>query len=156
MRCFSGCLLSISLALCGCSHIRTALPSGSNTVSGRASLTAGGYSRPCEEVILVSATPSLARRVESFLSNSRDGFTGAITMDPIDSDPDFERLSRTSECRDDGRFSFAGVADGRYYLIAQVTGLLKLSHRGGFIVRAIDLPSTANPVDMSVSRDKIR
>ena len=45
---------------------------------------------------------------------------------------------------------FEGVAEGRYYLVAQVAWLLRLAHRGGFIIRPIDVSSRANTIDMSM------
>jgi hypothetical protein len=142
-------LLCATTALAGCSHIANNFPDGSYFISGRATSITGNYVRPCEEILILKASTKLAGEIDALTQASQSSLVNDVYMNDLKRDPDFGRLSKSVDCDAQGKFTLGGVPDGHYYLIAQVTWLLRLAHRGGYIVRQIDVSGSIKYIDIS-------
>jgi hypothetical protein len=142
-------LLCATTALAGCSHIANEFPVGPYFISGRATTITGDYVRSCEEVMILRASTKLAGKIDALTQASQSSLVNDVYMDDLIDDPDFARLSKSVDCDAQGKFTLVGVPDGHYYLIAQVTWLLRWGHRGGYIIRQIDVSSSIKDIEIA-------
>jgi hypothetical protein len=141
-------ILVAAMLLQSCTQISHEVGSGPNLVSGRAALVTNGYSRPCEEVALVQATPSINKSLA--MSETSDGqFFREVAIRSLLANNDYLRLGRGVDCAADGSFSFHGVGSGKYYVIARITWAMRWAHHGGYIVRLIDVSGEMPNIDMT-------
>lgn len=138
--------------LAGCTQIESELPSGPNTIAGRAKLMTGQYTRSCEDVTIVLATEATSRKIEPFLGSPQNGFVREMYFREIENDPDYARFSRKADCGSDGNFLFRDLPAGTYYIVARVTWLLGHAHHGGFLLRKADVSKSIDGVLVMDSR----
>ena len=90
-------------------------------LAGHATLITGGYSRGCEDVILLPVTPEVDQRFTQFGNLDNDHFIGEFAFRSAIVGQEIQRLRREVECAGDGAFLFPNVPSGEYLLIARVT-----------------------------------
>jgi hypothetical protein len=152
MRDLAKYILTGVLALGGCVPFGQDTESGNISLEGRAVLISGSYTRTCEDITLARATDDTSKKI-SALSQAPDGFVSALNFRAVEVDNDFARVSRTAECDSDGHFQFSNLPAGHYFLVARITGLLGHAHRGGFLIRRIDIAGAVQGIDI-IARDR--
>lgn len=129
------------------------LREGPHTVAGQSFMrTVGGEVRTCagNDVDLVPATRYAAERMRILYGSDVSALKTAsyVQSVPASTDPEYVRLARSTKCDADGRFSFAKVADGTYYVITFVvwsTGEAYSMPQGGRQMRRVVAgPDSAN------------
>ena len=138
-------ILGLALALAGCSQLDQAFAppppsalsqpiqaaeidwsrkSGANTVSGIATMTAGGTTHTCEgqAANLVPDSAYASARMKAIFGNDTRG-TRASTQGPVKfdrDDPLYVSTLRRTTCDASGSFSFPRVPDGVWYVTTSV------------------------------------
>lgn len=121
----------------------SAMP-GSNRIDGHVVYRQGPASYTCRNVALIPETPFSARRMANLYGSA---VSATVPQEQVrarntPAPPGFNEFSRTTTCDQLGRFSFTGLPDGSWFLIAplQPTGanagpqmamLRRLITRGG-------------------------
>jgi len=97
---------------------------GTATVEGRAAIAAGGVSHTCagSEAQLVPAGTYASEMMRMVFGNDARGYVTLASSPryPASIAPDFSRTIRRVGCDADGRFRFAGVPAGRWYVFSNV------------------------------------
>lgn len=153
-------LLPLALVLAGCAAAPTQpvklsstfnadqansmLIKGQNTVRGSAMLRqSGGGVVTCAgtEVHLIPATDYAAERIRAIYRSEAGGFTtyykARVRFEP--ESPSYMLLRRTTRCDPQGYFKFEGVADGDFYVLANVTWTVADYVEGGALVERVQL-----------------
>jgi hypothetical protein len=126
---------------------------GPNLVAGRAALTTRGYTRPCEDVVLVPVVEPVRRAIASLGSPSDHMFVREASFRPVAESQVYRDLARIVDCRPDGSFEFRGVPKGSYELVARVTWLLHWSRRGGFLIRQVEISGDRSDLQIMETKD---
>lgn len=117
---------------------------GNNTIRGNAVLrTVGGEVRTCAglDARLSPVSTYATERVRALYGNSQSGFNrGSAGFTATD--PAYEEMQRHTRCDSEGRFTFSGLPDGEYYVIALVTwgvpmGYGMTSRQGGWLMQRV-------------------
>jgi hypothetical protein len=145
-------LLASMALLGGCAYRVDDLPKGINTLAGHAVLIMGGYSRGCEEVALVSANDQTSKILSDALKPDHGGFVGEVAFREIEEKVGYQKSARHVGCDEKGNFHFEDIPAGDYYLVARITWLVRLAHRGGFIIRSIPVSGPMTGIEISVLR----
>lgn len=135
-------ILALTLSVGGCTQLEGLLPgsalstpitpaevewarkSGTNSVSGNASMTSGGTSHTCagQSANLVPDSTYARARMTAIFGNATRG-TRAASLGPVKferDDPLYVSTLRTTKCDASGTFSFARVPDGVWYATTSV------------------------------------
>lgn len=130
-----------------------ALKSGNNSVEGEAFLrTRGGDVKTCAgfKVYLIPDSPYARSRMTLLYGSDTSGYLGSQRSfaQLAAPDPDFVRGQFKTTCDAAGRFSFAGLPSGRYYIQTVVSwsvparswgGRYEAQAQGGEIMQRVDL-----------------
>ena len=71
--------------------------------------------------------------------NTSRGYTQRTRLESLPDSDEYEKFARHADCDEDGRFRFDRVADGRYYLLAKITWLVRWQRNGGGLMSAVDV-----------------
>ena len=122
---------------------------GANAIVGTAELTMLGQTKTCAglEVRLVPDAPYTRDRVEMLYGTTSEGYVEADEARRIQqrSDaavaPAYKRSHKVTTCDGKGRFSFANLADGSYYVLAPVLWRKPGASEpdGGFLMQRVAL-----------------
>ncbi len=123
---------------------------GNNALSGTAVLsTDAGETKTCAglEVRLVPDAPYTRDRIALLYGTTDEGFVEAAEARRVQSqsdaavDPAYKRSHKVAVCNAKGRFAFANLADGSYYVLAPVVWPTRggKSTDGGFLMRRVSL-----------------
>jgi hypothetical protein len=148
--------LSVLLGLLGasaCVEVPQSAQTGPNTVAGHATLATQGYSRACEDVVLLPVTSEIEKRFAPFGEWHSDKFIGEFNLRHAVANDEIQRLRRETECAGDGGFLFRNVPSGQYLLIARVTWSMHWARHGGYLVRKISVVTNTDGIDISVIKD---
>lgn len=118
------------------------LKNGRNTIEGQALLrSASGYVRTCRnEGVALYAVTAYSQEVVTLASgNTSGGFARAPLFSVLFDSSPLATYSRQSACDDAGRFRFDGVADGQYYLVANIGWMVKSARFGGAVMKSIEV-----------------
>ncbi|CAN5761783.1 hypothetical protein BH11PSE3_BH11PSE3_02060 [soil metagenome] len=135
------------------SEVEWSRKSGANTVSGNATITAGGTSHTCggQSANLIPDTAYARARMAAIFGNASKGMRaanlGAVKFER--DDPLYVSSLRTTRCDASGSFSFPRVPDGVWYVTTSVKWgttqaeggslMQRLDVRGGRLVK-VTLP----------------
>lgn len=150
-------LLALALALAGCAQqgMQEASPlatpiapaevdwsrkSGANTVSGNATINAGGTSHTCsgQSANLIPDSAYARARMTAIFGNASKGMRaanlGAVKFER--DDPLYVSSLRSTRCDASGSFSFARVPDGVWYV---TTSVKWGTAEGGSVMQRVDV-----------------
>ena len=144
------CLPAGMVMLFGCANDIDVQPSGPYSIAGHATLTMEGSRKPCEDITLVPVNETTSKAMASFLARPAGGFAGEVAFRDVEAIPDYEKISHRVDCDASGGFKFQNVGDGNYYLVARVTWLLRLAHRGGFVIRPMTVSASMEGLEVSL------
>ena len=154
-----GSTLGLIMALAGCAELglqQGALSSGiapaevdwarktgRNTVSGTASLKAGGTTHTCagQSANLIPETAYARARMTAIFGNATRG-TRAASLGPVKferDDPLYVSSLRTARCDAAGSFSFPGVPDGAWYVTTSVKWQGPAQVEGSSMMQRVDV-----------------
>lgn len=122
-----------------------ALQPGNNTISGSALITQrGGGIVTCagREVDLLPANPYSTERMLAIYDSSEKGFksiaAGSQKIEFTETDPAYASNKRTTVCDAQGKFKFAKVTDGAYYLTTGIAWQInQYLTDGGILMRRV-------------------
>ncbi|HET7085896.1 MAG TPA: hypothetical protein VFI23_14055 [Rhizomicrobium sp.] len=115
------------------------LENGSNEISGRvAIISSNGHARPCDVVSLLPVTPFWTGWRNQIFDSDKD-YAARFAIQSVFPDPAAQPVARHSDCDSSGRFRFAGIADGKYYVFSTVLWLLRWQHNGGGFMREVEV-----------------
>ena len=128
------------------------------SIEGRATLRSGrsGYARNCAgfDAYIVPATSETTAFVRAHFGQVENGYApSAALQDTLGSFVTNNGGGRVS-CREDGTFAFAGVAPGRYYILADIRWLLRWAHEGGTVSTVAEVSparSSSAMIDVSLN-----
>lgn len=113
------------------------------SVEGSATLRSGvsGYARTCAgfDAYIIPVTPSTTAFVRKQFHDTHNGYSSNILLQNELGTFVTNNGGGCVPCRDDGIFTFADLADGSYYVLADIKWLLRWAHRGGTVVTAADV-----------------
>lgn len=116
--------------------------SGSNTITGQAFMRqrAGGVVTCAGSTVdLVPAGKYARQRITQIYGSEQGGFTSLYRGPNAEGDPEYVAMVRQATCDANGNFRFNGVANGQYYVIAQVMWqVTEYSFEGGNLSRLIN------------------
>lgn len=121
---------------------------GTNTIAGTAELTANGQTKTCArlEVRLVPDARYTRERIAMLYGTATEGFVAADKARSVQErpgavvDPAYARSHKVATCDAKGRFTFAGLADGTYYVLAPVIWRKPSSQTdGGFLMQRVNV-----------------
>ena len=123
--------LSIALAVAGCATnapFRSAdadyfLSSGGNSIAGIAKMVVGDtrtYTCALNGAILMPVTNFTSARMMALFQAQNHGFADATTLEQLHDDNLPAKYVRHASCDQNGRFAFGGIADGQYYVQADI------------------------------------
>jgi hypothetical protein len=118
------------------------LTDGPNVIEGRASLTSRrGYVHTCRYsgVTLIPATAYSSERMTLAFGNINGGYANDRVYERLPANEYFARYVRYVACDKDGRFRFERVANGRYFLVADITWLVRWARFGGAAMQSIEV-----------------
>lgn len=121
---------------------------GVNIVSGSALIRQnGGGVVTCAglPILLVPKTAYASERIKAIYGNTQRGHNPAYRA--IQFEPDVQsygRLQRETLCDAQGNFSFNDVADGSFYVIANITWNVGGSIQGGGLMQAVTVSGGAS------------
>lgn len=160
-------LICVALALSGCATTRPVpvtkafdanqaqymLRRGTNIVTGSALIRQnGGGVVTCAgtEVSLVPATDYATERMQILYRSTNKGYLSAGAPNwinppsvPAETDSRYLSLSRRTICDAQGKFEFADVADGSYYVTTAVLWRIGYNVQGGNLMQRVDLPGSS-------------
>ena len=136
-----------------CSEVPQSTQVGPNSLAGHATLISGGYSRVCEDVVLLPVTTEIDQRSAPFGDLTDGQFIGEHTLRPAIVDHEIQSLRRQAECARDGAFLFKEVPVGQYLLIARVTWSVRWARHGGYLVRKIIAAENMNDIEISIVKN---
>lgn len=160
-------LLGFLAALTGCAPEAVRYPQpgmaiwqshDGGTIQGRAALRSGasGYVRRCTgfDAYIVPVTPDTTVFMRQHFSQTQNGFAPEVALrDQLGAFITTNGGGRVS-CRDDGTFTFAELAPGQYYVLADIKWLLRWAHEGGTVSSIADVSgahSTSVAIDVSLN-----
>jgi hypothetical protein len=120
---------------------------GTNTLGGTAIIRSdNGGAKTCAalEVMLIPVSAYASERMRALYGSDREGFNPILLGRPADfggDDPGYLAAARSTRCDARGRFSFTGLPDGDYFVVAVVTwrerrgGLVE----GGYLMQRVQL-----------------
>jgi hypothetical protein len=141
-------MMACSFILGSCAHQGGTLPIGPNAITGHATLTMKGYKKYCLDVALVPADKKLSQAMAPFLAAPANGFAGEVAFRGVEAMPEYDKDSRHAECDATGAFTFQNIPNGNYYLVARVTWLLRLAHRGGFLIQPTSVFDSMKDIEL--------
>ncbi|MES2255497.1 MAG: hypothetical protein V4559_10695 [Pseudomonadota bacterium] len=158
-------LLGLLLGLLGCAPEAVRYPQPSmaiwanhngGTIEGGATLRSGatGYARTCAgfDAYIIPVTPSTTAFMQKHFKQIRNGYAPAPSLqDELGMFVTANGGGRVN-CRDDGTFAFANLAEGQYYVLADIRWLLRWAHRGGTVSTVADVrraQSSSIAIDVS-------
>jgi|WetSurMetagenome_2_1015567.scaffolds.fasta_scaffold186749_2 hypothetical protein len=121
---------------------------GTNSIQGTAILRSdSGSVKTCAAlpVMLFPVSAYAAERMRALYGNGEDGFNpivGGRPADFVNDDPRYLAAVRTLHCDARGRFAFAALPDGDYFLVAQVTwkeGRYLSLEQGGYLMQRLHI-----------------
>jgi hypothetical protein len=122
---------------------------GTNRIAGTAELTAQGKTRTCAglEVRLVPDARYTRERVALLYGTATEGFVDADRARRVQErpgavvEPAYARSHKVATCDAKGRFSFAQLADGTYYVLAPVVWRKANAQTtdGGFLMQRVNV-----------------
>ena len=128
------------------------------SIEGHATLRSGpsGYARNCAgfDAYIVPTTPETTAFIREHFGRVEDGYASSASLQ------DTLGLFVTNNgggrvaCGEDGTFAFAGVAPGRYYILADIKWLLRWAHEGGTVSTVADVSaahSSSAMIDVSLN-----
>ncbi len=121
---------------------------GVNIISGSALIRQnGGGVVTCAglPILLVPKTAYASERIKAIYGNTQRGHNPAHRA--IQFEPDVQsygRLQRNTLCDAQGNFSFSDVADGSFYVIANITWNVGGSIQGGGLMQAVTVSGGAS------------
>lgn len=122
-------------------------------LAGHATLVTGGYTRGCEDVVLLPVTPEVDKRFAQFGDLNNDRFIDEFTLRRTILDDEVQRFRYEVECAKDGAFLFQNVPAGQYLLIARVTRSVRWARHGGYVVREITAAVNTTGLNISIVKD---
>jgi hypothetical protein len=158
-------LLGLLSALLGCAPEAVRYPQpgmaihtshGGGTIAGSATLRSGasGYARTCAgfDAYIIPVTPSTTAFMQKHFNQMRNGYAPVPSLqDDLGTFVTANGGGRVN-CRDDGTFAFADLAEGQYYILADIQWLLGWGHRGGTVLTVADVsPARSGSVAIDVS-----
>jgi hypothetical protein len=146
-------VLAATVLLTGCVHSTTQWATGTAALSGEAHLVTQGSSRPCRDIRLVPVTSTIETKIQGVGAQGTDFFVRDHAFTPLWADDEFERLALDIDCASDGSFTFAGVPDGEYYLIARMTWSMHSQRRGGYVFKRLDVRQPIKNVRILMTAD---
>ena len=121
---------------------RYATQRGENEISGTAKIVSkGGYTRTCEYggVYLLPATNYWNAWVGQVFGSTRATYAPRIKIEQLAVDDRAWTLARHADCDSGGHFRFSQVSDGKYYVFAEISWLLRWQHNGGGLLQTVDV-----------------
>ena len=118
------------------------LSDGPNVIEGRASLMSRrGYVHTCQYsgVTLIPATAYSSERMAVAFGNTDGGFANDRAYERLPGNEYLARYMKYVACDEDGRFRFERVANGRYFVVADITWLVRWARFGGAVMRSVDV-----------------
>jgi hypothetical protein len=122
---------------------------GGNAIIGSAELTMRDQTKTCAglEVRLVPDAPYTRERVEMLYGTTSEGYVEADEARRVQQrsdaavDPAYKRSHKVTTCDGKGRFTFANLADGSYYVLAPVLWRKPGASEpdGGFLMQRVTL-----------------
>ena len=158
-------LLGSLLTLSGCALQAVPYPQpgmaiwqskGGGAIEGSATLRSGPseYARTCAsfDAYIVPVTPQTTTFVRQHFSQIPNGYAPSLSVEDTLGAFITTNGGGRVPCRDDGTFTFADLATGQYYVLADITWLLRWAHRGGTVLTVADVSATrTNRVAIDVS-----
>jgi hypothetical protein len=145
-------LVSILFALLGCAPEAVRYPQPGmaiwangkgGTIEGNATLRSGasGYARTCAgfDAYIVPVTPMTTAFIRQHFHNTHNGYSSDIQLQNGFGTFVTSNGGGSVPCRGDGTFTFADLADGPYYVLADIKWLLRWAHRGGTVATVADV-----------------
>lgn len=107
------------------------------SIQGHATLRSGpsGYARTCAglDAYIVPVKPETTTFIQRHFNQVRDGFAPSFSVEDTLGAFVTSNGGGRVPCREDGTFTFAGVASGQYYILADIKWLLHHAPRGGTV-----------------------
>ena len=113
-----------------------------NEISGRGAIISGqGYAHTCQEggVFLVPATNYWQSWADGTLGKNGPEYASPVAVRRLPDDKRAWDTAMHADCDSAGRFKFSGVAEGKYYVVADIRWLLRWQHNGSTLVRTVDV-----------------
>lgn len=145
-------LLGVLFALLGCAPEAVRYPQPGmaiwangrgGTIEGHATLRSGpfGYARTCAgfDAYIVPVTPVTTAFIRQHFRNTHNGYSSDILLQSEFGTFVTNNGGGRVPCRGDGTFTFSDLADGPYYVLADIKWLLRWAHRGGTVATTADV-----------------
>ena len=145
-------LLGILFALLGCAPEAVRYPQPGmaiwangkgGTVEGSAALRSGtsGYARTCAgfDAYIVPVTSVTTAFIQQHFHTAHNGYSSSILLQNEFGTFVTNNGGGRVPCRGDGTFIFVDLADGPYYVLADIKWLLRWAHRGGTVATTADV-----------------
>ena len=145
-------LLGVLFALLGCAPEAVRYPQPGmaiwangkgGTIEGHATLRSGtsGYARSCAgfDAYIVPITPVTTAFIRQHFHNTHNGYSSSISLQSEFGTFVTNNGGGRVPCRGDGTFTFSDLADGPYYVLADIKWLLRWAHRGGTVATTADV-----------------
>ena len=112
-------------------------------IEGHATLRSGssGYARTCAgfDAYIVPVTPVTTAFIRQHFRNTHNGYSSSISLQSEFGTFVTNNGGGRVPCRGDGTFTFSDLADGPYYVLADIKWLLRWAHRGGTVATTADV-----------------
>jgi len=96
-------------------------------------------------ILLVPKTAYASERIKAIYGNTHRGHNSAYRAIQFEPDiPSYGRLQRETLCDAQGNFSFNDVADGSFYVIANITWSVGGSIQGGGLMQTVTVSGGAS------------
>ena len=119
---------------------------GGGAIEGSATLRSGpsGYPRTCAgfDAYVVPVTTETTAFVRQHFSQIHNGYSPSRSVEDALGTFITTNGGGRVPCRDDGSFTFAGLAAGHYYVFADITWLLRWAHEGGTVSTIAEVSPT--------------
>ncbi len=118
------------------------LSDGPNVIEGRASLTSRrGYLHTCRYsgVTLIPATAYSSERMILAFGNIDGGYANERVYERLPANENSAHYMRYAPCDEDGRFRFERVANGKYFVVADITWLVRWARFGGAAMQSVEV-----------------
>ena len=159
-------LLGLIFALSGCAPEAVYYPQPGmaiwangkgGAIEGSATLRSGvsGYARTCAsfDAYIFPVTPQTTAFIQERFSHARNGSAPSLSLrDGLGTFVTSNGGGRVA-CRNDGTFTFSNLADGSYYVLADIKWLLRWAHEGGTVSTVADVHprlSTSVAIDVAI------
>lgn len=122
---------------------------GTNTIEGTAiARSYRGAVKTCaaQTVTLFPVSTYASERMTALYGNAKEGFNPVTAGRPADfegDDPAYHEAARTMRCDGRGRFAFSELADGAYFVVAEVTWHDRRAglEQGGYLMQRVEVAS---------------